>query len=139
MKPLWRKLEVMPARFPSAIPEIPVSNVEKAAEYYVNVLGFRFDWGNNEGGIGGISQGECRMFLTNRSFRQHYGNDGTVMIWLNLESRSEVDELHRRWHEAGAIILGEPQDQPWHLREFRAADPDGNQLRVFYDFSRELQ
>ena len=66
--------------FPKAIPEIPVSNVEKAAEYYVNVLGFQFDWGNDEGGIGGISQGECRMFLTNAPFRQHYGNGGTVMV-----------------------------------------------------------
>jgi hypothetical protein len=46
--------------FPPAVPEIPVSNVEKAAEYYVNVLGFHFDWGNDQGGIGGISQGECR-------------------------------------------------------------------------------
>ena len=25
-----------------------------------------------------------------------------------------------------------------HLREFRVADLDDNQLRVFYDFSREL-
>ena len=44
----------MLTRFPQAVPEIPVSNVEKAAEYYVNVLGFHFDWGNDQGGIGGI-------------------------------------------------------------------------------------
>ena len=47
----------MLTHFPTAVPEIPVSNVEKAAEYYVNVLGFGFDWGNDAGGIGGISQG----------------------------------------------------------------------------------
>jgi catechol 2,3-dioxygenase-like lactoylglutathione lyase family enzyme len=47
----------MLTHFPKAVPEIPVSNVEKAAEYYVNVLGFHFDWGNDQGGIGGISQG----------------------------------------------------------------------------------
>ena len=33
----------------------------------------------------------------------------------------------------------EPEDRPWNLREFRAADLDGNQLRVFYDFNWELQ
>jgi uncharacterized glyoxalase superfamily protein PhnB len=129
----------MLAHFPQAVPEIPVSNVDKAAEYYVQVLGFQFDWGNDEGGIGGISQGYCRMFLTNASFRQHEGNNGTVMVWLNLGSKDEVDELYRRWRDAGAKILGEPEDKPWHLREFRVADLDGNQLRVFYDFSRELQ
>jgi len=128
----------MLTHFPQAVPEIPVSNVEKAAEYYVNVLGFRFDWGDDAGGIGGISQGDCRMFLTNPPFRQNKLNNGTVMVWLNLNSKQEVDELYRRWRDAGAKILAEPEDKPWHLREFRVADLDDNQLRVFYDFSREL-
>lgn len=124
-------------QFPQAVPEIPVSNVDKAAEYYVTVLGFHFDWGNNEGGIGGISQGECRLFLTNASFRQHYGIGGTVAVWLNLSSRHEVDELYDRWRHAGANILAAPEDKPWHLREFRVADLDGNQVRIFYDFSAD--
>jgi hypothetical protein len=51
----------MLTRFPQAVPEVPVSSVETAAEYYVNVLGFSFDWGDDDGGIGGISRGiaEC--------------------------------------------------------------------------------
>jgi uncharacterized glyoxalase superfamily protein PhnB len=129
----------MLTHFPQAVPEIPVGNVEKAADYYVKVLGFDFDWGNDEGGIGGISQGDCRMFLTNAAFRQGYGNSGTIVVWLNLSSKQEVDELYRRWRDAGAKILAEPEDKPWNLREFRAADLDGNQLRVFYDFSWELR
>jgi hypothetical protein len=81
LSPRWRKLENMLTHFPQAVPEIPVNNVEQAAGYYVNALGFHFDWGNDEGGIGGISQGDCRMFLTNASFRQHYGSGAKVMIW----------------------------------------------------------
>ena len=53
----------MSTRFPQAVPEIPVSNIEKAAAYYVTVLGFTLDWGDDAGGIAGISQGDCRMFL----------------------------------------------------------------------------
>ena len=129
----------MLTHFPPAVPEIPVSNVEKAAEYYVKVLGFHFDWGDDEGGIGGISQGKCRMFLTNAAFCRPYGNGGTVVVWLNLNSKQEVDELYGRWRQTGARILSEPEDKPWFLREFRVADPDGNQLRVFYDFAWELK
>jgi catechol 2,3-dioxygenase-like lactoylglutathione lyase family enzyme len=65
----------MNARFPPAVPEIPVENVEKASEYYVKVLGFSFDWGDESSGTAGP--------------------------------------------------------------EFRVADLDGNQLRVFYDFSSD--
>ena len=129
----------MLTHFPMAVPEIPVGNVDKAAEYYVQALGFQLDWGDDLGGIGGISQGACRMFLTNAAFRGHYGNGEKVVIWLNLDSKQEVDELYQRWRDAGAKILTEPEDKPWRLREFRVADLDGNQLRVFYDFSWELR
>ncbi len=127
----------MLTQFPQAVPEIPVSHVERAAGDYVKVLGFDFDWGNDEGRIGGLGQGECRMSLTNASFRQYCGNAGTF-VWLNLASKQEVGELYHRWRDAGPKILAEPRDQPWRLREFRVADRDGNPLRTFYDFRREL-
>jgi hypothetical protein len=65
------------------------------------------------------------MFLTNAPVRQDYGAGGAwpVMVWLNLDSKDEVDELFRRWREAGATILDEPEDKPWRLREFRVAEP----------------
>src|SRR5689334_25168770 len=94
----------MLTHFPQAVPEIPVSNVDRAAEYYVNVLGFSFDWGNDDGGIGGISQGDCRMFLTNAPFRAVHGPKSPVIIWLNLNSKQEVDELFERWKDTGAKI-----------------------------------
>jgi uncharacterized glyoxalase superfamily protein PhnB len=124
--------------FPQAVPEIPVSSVDAAAAYYVKVLGFTYDWGDDEGGIGGISRGDCRMFLTTPSFRAVHGLKSPSIVWLNLNSKQEVDELFERWRETGAEIVEAVEDKPWHLREFRVADPDGNQLRVFYDFNWEL-
>jgi predicted lactoylglutathione lyase len=127
----------MSVEFPGAVPEIPVSNVDEAAEYYKSRLGFTLDWGGESGGIAGISKGHCRMFLTNPAFRQSHGNSAPVLIWLNLGSREEVNELHHLWSRGNARLVSAPESKPWKLYEFIAADLDGNLLRVFYDFAWE--
>lgn len=124
--------------FPAPVPEIPAASVSQCAAYYVDKLGFTFDWGDEEGGIAGISRGHCRLFITNRSFRESYGNTGPILFWLNLESKAEVDQLYAEWKAAQAKIISEPEDKPWKLREFIAADLDGNLIRVFYDFRRDV-
>jgi uncharacterized glyoxalase superfamily protein PhnB len=124
---------------PAAVPEIPAADVGKAVDYYVNTLGFSFDWGGDEGGIAGISRGNCRLFITNRAFRHWYGNVGPILIWVNLDSKAEVDELFAEWKAAHATIVSEPADKPWRLREFIAADLDGNMIRVFYDFRNDVK
>jgi uncharacterized glyoxalase superfamily protein PhnB len=71
--------------------------------------------------------------LLPRVLRQH----GPILVWLNLESKAEIDELFAQWKAAHAKIVSEPEDKPWKLREFMAADLDGNLIRVFYDFRRD--
>jgi hypothetical protein len=125
-------------KLPAAVPEIPAADVDKAAAYYVNTLGFTLDWGNDAGGIAGVSREGCRLFITNRAFREPHGNVGPpILFWLNLSSKTEVNELFAEWKAARANIVSEPEDKPWKLREFTAADLDGNLIRVFYDFSRD--
>ena len=119
---------------PAPVPEIPVADIDKAAAYYVSALGFTVDWGGENGGIAGISRGNCRLFITNRSFRVPHGNTGPILFWLNLDSKAAVDELFAEWKAAHAKIVSEPEDKPWKLHEFTAADLDGNLIRVFYDF-----
>jgi hypothetical protein len=40
----------MKSEFPSAVPEIPVRDINKAAAYYQRNLGFTLDWGGEEHG-----------------------------------------------------------------------------------------
>ena len=129
----------MKSEFPAAVAEMPVSNIDDAAVYYADRLGFRLDWGDESGGIAGLSKGDSRIFLTNASFREPHRNSAPVVIWFNLNSRDEVDELHRLWSGNGATILSRPESKPWNLHEFTAADLDGNLLRVFYDFAWETR
>lgn len=126
----------MNAAFPGATPELPVGNVARAAVYYEKCLGFSWDWGVE--GIGQVSRGDCRLFLTDDAFRGGPASATPAVIWINLNSKAEVDALHRTWSERGARIVAAPESKPWNLHEFTAADLDGNRLRVFYDFAWEL-
>ncbi|HKR12423.1 MAG TPA: VOC family protein [Pyrinomonadaceae bacterium] len=127
----------MKFEFPSAVPEIPVNDINEAIAYYRNNLGFTLDWGGGEFGLAGISKGNCRMFLADREFRKGYGNVGPTLIWLNVDSKEEVDEVHRTWSASGAKLRSAPESKPWRLHEFTAIDLDGNIFRVFYDFSSD--
>jgi len=127
----------MKSKFPTAVPEIPVTDMDQALDYYKRKLGFNIDWGGVDGGIAGISKGHCRMFLTDAAFRAHHGNGAPVMIWLNLDSKEEVDELYEIWKAAEARLISSPESKPYKLHEFTASDLDGNLFRVFYDFSSD--
>jgi len=118
---------------PGAVPEIPVSDVVAATEYYRDKLSFSLDWLAADIALAGISRDQCRLFLAGPAFREERGNASPVLTWLNLNSKEAVDELHRAWRSTEAILLSGPESKPWGLHEFTAADPDGNRFRVFYD------
>lgn len=123
----------MNSNFPSAVPEIPVSDMQLALAYYRDKLGFTVDWGDDGGGIAGISQGDCRLFLTDGTIRGYFHNQPPVVVWLNLQSREDVDALHEVWAGRGASILQAPaSNAESHLHEFIATDPDGNFIRAFF-------
>ena len=124
----------MKSDFPGAVPEIPVSDIDEAAAYYRDNLGFSLDWGGGDYGLAGISRGSCRMFLANQEFREDFRNVSPIVIWLNLNSKEEVDELYRLWQASKANLVSPPESKPWGLHEFTAGDLDGNLFRVFYDF-----
>ena len=128
----------MKREFPAAVPEIPVTDMNAALEYYEHKLGFNVDWGGADGGIAGISNGQCRMFLTDPDFRAQHGNAPPIVIWFNLDSKEAVDDLYAIWNARGANIISPPESKPWKLHEFTASDLDGNLFRVFYDFSRDI-
>jgi catechol 2,3-dioxygenase-like lactoylglutathione lyase family enzyme len=125
----------MMPRLPGAVPEIPVSDVVAATEYYRDKLGFAVDWLDADIALAGISRDECRLFLAGPAIREGCGNASPVSTWLNLNSQHEVDDLHRAWRSTNAILLSDPEAKPWGLHEFTAADPDGNRFRVFHDFA----
>ena len=115
-------------KLPPPVPQIPVRDLDRAISFYQSRLGFALDW-KYEDGIAGVSRGDARLFLD----RVVQGALHPVRVWFNLSSVSEVDILHREWHESGVPISSAPEQKPWGLYEFTAEDCDGNSFRVFYD------
>jgi catechol 2,3-dioxygenase-like lactoylglutathione lyase family enzyme len=120
---------------PGAVPEVPVSDVVAATEYYRDRLSFTVDWIDPDLALAGISRDQCRLFLAGPAFREACGNASPLSTWLNLSSIAEVDDLYRSWRSTSAILLSAPESKPWGLHEFTAADLDGNRFRVFHDFA----
>ncbi len=94
-------------------------------------MGFRVDW-TFEDSLAGISRDAARVFLRRRTPQEDKARY-TVLIWLNMASPAEVDELYAQWREGGVPIVEELRTAPYNLREFTAQDLDGNRLRVFHD------
>ncbi len=40
----------------------------------------------------------------------------------------DVDDLHREFAAKGAIIVSQPADKPWGLREMALATPEGHRM-----------
>jgi hypothetical protein len=45
-------------------------------------------------------------------------------FWLNLGSKTEVNELFREWRPCTRRSVPSPRTNLWKLREFVVADPD---------------
>jgi predicted lactoylglutathione lyase len=118
-------------RLPPPVPELPVSDVQAAGESYARQMGFRVDWAY-EDSLAGISRDDARLFLRRRT-PEEAKDRYSVLVWLNMGSSAEVDQLYAEWKERGVPIVEDVRTTPYNLREFTAQDPDGNRFRVFYD------
>jgi predicted lactoylglutathione lyase len=122
-------------RLPPPVPELPVSDVQAAGKCYARQMGFSVDW-SYEDSLAGMSRDDARVFLRRRSpeeAKERY----SVLIWLNMASSVEVDQLYAEWKERGALIVEDLRTAPYNLREFTAQDLDGNRIRVFYDLGKQ--
>ena len=120
-------------RLPAPVPELPVSDIETAIDAYGDQMGFIAEWRYEEW-LAGIARDDARIFIRKRTPEEEKERYA-VLIWLNMASPAEVDQLHDEWKEKGVRIVAPLQTAPYNLREFTAEDIDGNQFRVFVDLA----
>lgn len=102
-----------------------VSDLDRAAAFYGDVLGFRLV----------LDQGGCRIFEVAHeayigvcTFRNdQVGVDGALVTFV----ASDVDRVYERLAAAGAVLESPPrQNADYGIYHFYARDPDGNRFEI---------
>jgi catechol 2,3-dioxygenase-like lactoylglutathione lyase family enzyme len=107
--------------FEGVTPVLRVKSLAKSLRHYVDVLGFRKDWGGADKGFASVSRGDCHIFLS-QGDQGHFG----TWVWVGV---SDAAALHEEYRRRGARIRHAPSNYWWAL-EMQVEDLDGNVLRM---------
>jgi catechol 2,3-dioxygenase-like lactoylglutathione lyase family enzyme len=106
--------------FEGVSPIFTVKDIRASLAYYVNVLGFKLDWGG-ETAFASISRGNCHIMLCEGD-QGHAG----AWVWVGV---GDTEILHDEYRAKGARIRHRPTNYEWAY-EMQVEDPDGNILRM---------
>ncbi|HET9426364.1 MAG TPA: glyoxalase superfamily protein [Gemmatimonadaceae bacterium] len=103
-----------------ARPVLYVADVNRAARFYVDMLGFRKKWheGDGEGTVCQVDRSDCEIILCQDATRR---DKGRLFIELNPQ---ELAELRRELAERSVPN----RTTWWGYDSIQVDDPDGNEL-----------
>ncbi|WP_425616120.1 VOC family protein [Anatilimnocola sp. NA78] len=101
---------------------LPVSDLEASLRYFVHVLGFREEF--RFGQYAGIERDECKLHLSAHG-NPNTGKPGSGAVYLFCD---EVDSYFAEIRNRGALVVEEPKNYDYQMRDFVVRDLDGNHL-----------
>jgi catechol 2,3-dioxygenase-like lactoylglutathione lyase family enzyme len=111
--------------FVSAVPIVPARDIEAAAAWYRDELGFEVFHVEREYGI--VGRGESWIHFWGPS--EIAPEKSNTMIRLGVRG---IDELYAHCRKRDIVHPNAPlAEQPWGFREFSVTDRDGNLVTFF--------
>lgn len=113
-----------------------VADIKKMVSFYRDVLNFEADW---DGGMfANLKRGNDGLFFYDREdFAKAIGETNYLTKGTNLTmemylrcATSEVDKEYERLKKLKVRIICEPATQPYGMRNFFIADPEGNIIEI---------
>ena len=102
-------------------PILSVRSIPISIRYYMKVLGFTVDWGDEEASeMASVSRDGHAIMLCQGG----QGQPGT-WIWIGVE---DIGPLFEHYLSRGAKVRQKPINRPWAY-EMQIEDPDGHILR----------
>lgn len=108
-----------------AVPILPVDDLARAREFYVDLLGFTQTFEATEDGrtgLLGIARGSIAITLD--CPMEGHGRNACVSLEV-----ADADRYFREW-ERRVPVLRPPRDEAWGARTFDLIDPFGNTIFV---------
>jgi len=107
---------------------LAVRDLAASTRFYLDVLGFRRDFGDGSDGWSFLSRDNCRVMLgacPDAPSAAEIG-DHAYVAYLMVD---DVDQLYEELSARLAEPVAAPVTEPWGLREFGIRTPDGHRLR----------
>jgi catechol 2,3-dioxygenase-like lactoylglutathione lyase family enzyme len=105
-----------PKQFIQGAPVLHVADVKATAAYYRDILGFKWDFGDEEYAV--VWRDNSAIHLAKSDQRPPSGIH--LFQWVR-----DVDAYYHEIRDRGADVRDAPTDRPYHIREFRVRDPNG--------------
>ncbi len=113
--------DLRPYAFVLAVPDM-----DRAAAYFRDVLGFALDWtGATDWRL--ASRGGVRVMLGHCPNARAPADIGDHSYFGYIET-ADIEALHAEFSARGAIIRHPPTDRPYGQREMLVATPDGHRM-----------
>jgi uncharacterized glyoxalase superfamily protein PhnB len=107
---------------------LAVRDLEASTRYWMDMLGFRRDFGDGSDGWSFLSRDEVSVMLgecPDERPASELGNHSYV-AYVTVD---DVDPLYSELKERGALVSSAPASKPWGMREFGIRTPDGHRIQ----------
>lgn len=103
-------------------PELPVSDMRSAIEYYENKLGFQAVMTMPDLGYAVVERDGVAIHLFQAAADKH--SPQSIHVFTD-----GLDQLHAELSNRGADLMQDIVRKPWGNRDFRVKDDFGNQIK----------
>lgn len=115
------------------VPIYTCEDIDRTVAWYRDVFGAEIGETFEDAGkmVGAeVMYGEARIWLGQDDFRKGRNRQKGVGFRIILETEDDLDQLAEGIQARGGQLLTGPEDQPWGVRLFAVADPDGFNITV---------
>jgi lactoylglutathione lyase len=135
-KPVERRAQPENLRLRAAAPGFTVDDLEKSIAWYRDVLGLILTerW-EQDGKLAGVElrAGNLTFMLSQDDWKKGRNRAKGEGFRLYCTTAQDIDRLADAIKARGGTLLQEPRDQPWGMRDFAVADPDGFKITIGRD------